>query len=60
VAAAEQMLLSILRGEPKGGELDEVTKGYVQFTLLVELVSDLSEQELSTFLAQARGRLTHG
>lgn len=52
--AAEQMLLSILRGEPMGGALDEVTKGHVQFTLLSELVSDLSEEELTAFLAQAR------
>jgi hypothetical protein len=53
-ASAEQMLLSILRGEPIGSEFDEVTKGYAQITLLTELVSDLNEEELSTFLAQTR------
>ena len=52
--AAEQMLLSTLRGEPMGGQFDDVMKGYAQFALLAELVRDLSEQELSTFLAAAR------
>ena len=54
--AAEQMLLSTLRGEPMGGQFDDVMKGYAQFALLAELVRDLSEQELSTFLAAARER----
>jgi hypothetical protein len=52
--AAEQMLPSILRGEPMGGQFDDFMKGYAQFALLAELVRDLSEQELSTFLAEAR------
>lgn len=52
--AAEQMLLSILRGEPMDGQFDDFMKGYAQFALLAELVRDLSEQELSTFLAEAR------
>ena len=52
--AAEQMLLSTLRGEPMGGQFDDVMKGYAQFALLAELVRDLSEHELSTFLAAAR------
>ena len=52
--AAEQMILSVLRGEPMGGQFDDVMKGYAQFALLAELVRDLSEQELSTFLAEAR------
>jgi hypothetical protein len=50
-AAAEQMLLSILRGEPMGGQFDDFMRAYAQFALLAELVRDLSEQELSTFLA---------
>jgi hypothetical protein len=52
--AAEQMLLSVLRSEPMVSQFDEITKGYAQFSLLAELVRDLSEQELSTFLAWAR------
>ena len=52
--AAEQMLLSTLRGEPMGGQFDDFMKGYAQFALLAELVRDLNEQELSTFLAAAR------
>jgi hypothetical protein len=52
--AAEQMLLSVLRGEPMGGQFDDFMKGYAQFALLAELVRDLSEQDLSTFLAGAR------
>lgn len=52
--AAEQMLLSTLRGEPMSGQFDDFMKGYAQFALLAELVRDLSEQELSTFLAEAR------
>jgi hypothetical protein len=55
-AAAEQMLLCALRGEPMGGQFDDLTKGYVQIALLAELVKDLNEQELSTFLAEARDR----
>jgi hypothetical protein len=53
-AAAEQMLLSTLRGKPMDGQFDDFTKGYAQITLLAELVRDLSEQEVSTFLAWAR------
>ncbi|MGH3250573.1 MAG: hypothetical protein ACRDOI_30800, partial [Trebonia sp.] len=53
-AAAEQMLLSVLRGEPMSGQFDDFMKGYAQFALLTELVRDLSEQELSTLLADAR------
>ncbi|MGH3249137.1 MAG: hypothetical protein ACRDOI_23435 [Trebonia sp.] len=52
--AAEQMLLSVLRGEPMGAQFDDFMKGYAQFALLTELVRDFSEQELSTFLANAR------
>jgi len=52
--AAEQMILSVLRGEPMGGQFDDVMKGYAQSALLAELVRDLSEQELSTFLTEAR------
>jgi hypothetical protein len=52
--AAEQMILSILRGEPMGGQFDDLMKGYAQFALLAELVRNLSEQELNTFLAGAR------
>ena len=52
--AAEQMLLSILRGQPMGGEFDENTKGYAQVALLAELVRDFSEQELTAFIAHAR------
>jgi hypothetical protein len=52
--AAEQMLLSTLRGEPMSGQFDDFMKGYAQFALLAELVRGLSEQELNTFLAEAR------
>jgi len=52
--ATEQMLLSALRGEVVGGEFDEATKGIAQVALLMELVRDFDEQELSTFLAEAR------
>ena len=52
--AAEQMILSILRGEPMSGQFDDLMKGYAEFALLAELVRNLSEQELSTFLAGAR------
>jgi hypothetical protein len=52
--AAEQMLLSVLRGEPMGGEFDETIKGIAQVALLTELVSALNEQELRAFLAEAR------
>jgi hypothetical protein len=52
--AAEQMLVSILRGELMDGQFDDFVKGYAQFALLAELVRDLSEQELSTFLAESR------
>jgi hypothetical protein len=52
--AAEQMLLSVLRGQPMDDQFDEVTKGYAQAALLAELVRDLNEQELGTFLAEAR------
>jgi hypothetical protein len=52
--AAEQMLLSVLRGEPASDQSDDFMKGYVQVTLLAELVRDLSEQELTAVLDQAR------
>jgi hypothetical protein len=52
--AAEQMLLSVLRREPVAREFDENTKSIAQFALLTELVNDLTEQELGTFLAEAR------
>ena len=52
--AAEQMLLSALRGKPISHELDENTKGYAQVAILAELVSDLDEQQLDVFLAEAR------
>jgi hypothetical protein len=51
---AEQMLISVLSGEPIAGEFDENAKGIAQFALLAELVSDLNEHDLSMFLAQAR------
>jgi hypothetical protein len=51
---AEQMLISVLTGEPMAGESDENAKGIAQVALLAELVSDLNEHDLSTFLAQAR------
>lgn len=54
-AAAEQMLLSSLRGQPMGGQFDDFMSGYAQFALLTELVRDLSEQELSTFLRDPPG-----
>ncbi len=38
---AEQMLYSALRGEPMRGQFGEFDKGYAQFALLAELVSDL-------------------
>jgi hypothetical protein len=52
--AAEQVLLSALNGKPAGGQVDELTKSLAQFVLLAELVRDLSEKELSIFLAEAR------
>ncbi len=52
--AAEQMLLSVLRGDPMDGQFDDFMKGYAQYALLAELVRDLSEQELNTFLSEAR------
>lgn len=52
--AAEQILLRVLRGKPMGSQFDEFTTSFVQFALLAELVNDLSEQEISTFLAEAR------
>jgi hypothetical protein len=52
--AAEQMLVSILRGELMDGQFDDFVKGYAQFALLAELVRDRSEQGLSTFLAESR------
>jgi hypothetical protein len=54
--AAEQVLLSALNGKPVGGQVDELTKSLAQFLLLAELLRDLSEQELSRFLAEARGQ----
>ena len=53
-AAAEQMLFGVLRGKPMLQEFDENTKGIAQFSVLAGLVSDLNEQDLSTFLAGAR------
>lgn len=53
-AAAEQILLRVLHGKPIGSQFDELTTSFVQFTLLAELVRDLSEQEISTFLSEAR------
>jgi hypothetical protein len=52
--AAEQMLLSVLRKEPAAREFDESTESIAQVALLTELVSDLTERELGTFLAEAR------
>lgn len=52
--AAERMLVSALSGEPMHGELDEFDKGYAQFALLAELVSDLDGRQLDTLLEQAR------
>jgi molybdopterin converting factor small subunit len=52
--AAEQMLLSVLRKEPVAREFDENAKSIAQVALLTELVSDLTEQELGAFLAEAR------
>jgi hypothetical protein len=51
---AEQMLISVLSGEPMAGEFDENAKGIAQVALLAELVSDLNEHDLSMFLAQSR------
>ena len=51
---AEQMLYSALGGQPMSGEVDEFAKGYAQFALLAELVSDLDAQQLDVFLAEAR------
>ena len=52
--AAEQILLRVLRGKSMGSQFDEFTTSFVQFALLAELLNDLSEQEISTFLAEAR------
>jgi len=42
------------------GHFDENTRGYAQVALLNELARDLSEEELSTFLAWTRDEPTHG
>lgn len=52
--AAEQLLFSALRGTPVGGHLDDITKGFTQGALLTQLATDLTDQELSTFLAEVR------
>jgi hypothetical protein len=54
--AAEQMLLRALTGEPMTREFDEHTKGIAQVGLLVELVRDLDEQDLDTFLTEVHER----
>jgi hypothetical protein len=48
---AERVLLN---GQPAGDQFDEFSKSLAQFVVLAELVRDLSGQELSTFLAEAR------
>jgi hypothetical protein len=53
-SAAEQVLLSALRGEPVSRELNEDTRGYAQVAVLAELVSDLDTWELDQFLAETR------
>jgi hypothetical protein len=53
---AEQMLYSALRGEPMGGQFGEFAKGYAQFVLLAELVSDLDARQIDAFLEEARER----
>jgi hypothetical protein len=53
---AEQILYSALRGEPMRGQFGEFDKGYAQFALLAELVSDLDARQIDAFLAEARER----
>jgi hypothetical protein len=53
-AAAEQVLLSALRGESVSSELNEDTRGYAQIAVLAELVSDLDTWELDQFLSETR------
>jgi hypothetical protein len=52
--AAEQMLLSAITGKPMRGEFSDLDKGYAQFALLAELVSDLDEGALHALLEDAR------
>lgn len=50
------MLYSALRGEPMRGQFGEFDKGYAQFALLAELVSDLDARQIDAFLEEARER----
>lgn len=52
--AAEQMLLSALRGQPMHDEFDEADKGYTQIAVLSELVRSLDRHQLDALLQQAR------
>jgi hypothetical protein len=54
--AAEHVLISALTGQPMRGEFGDLDKGYAQFALLAELVSDLDEGELRALLEEARDR----
>jgi hypothetical protein len=51
---AEQMLLSVLHGQPMPCEDDKIAMGYAQFALLAELVTDLDGVELDALLGEAR------
>jgi hypothetical protein len=58
---AEHLLLSAIRGEVVSRKLDEGAKGYVQFALLMELVSGPSEGDgqIDAVLGAARREANH-
>jgi hypothetical protein len=54
-AAAEQMLLAVLRDERVSDDFDVLVNGHAQVALLNELVAGLDNDQMEDFLAETRG-----